>query len=107
MIWLCAYAINGVDFFAMNIIVLGLAPFSKGEDKLKHCGVLPLMVASFPPRGQNNLYTVPWRQGFRHSTRNECYGMGWFAQIIFPPSEVGVNNDMLSPSPTKLFHLSG
>ena len=22
---------------------------------------------------------VPWRQGFRHSTRNEC--MGWFAQI--------------------------
>ena len=22
---------------------------------------------------------VPWRQGFRHPTRNEC--MGWFAQI--------------------------
>ena len=23
---------------------------------------------------------VPWRQGFRHPTRNEC--MGWFAQIL-------------------------
>ena len=22
---------------------------------------------------------LPWRQGFRHPTRNEC--MGWFAQI--------------------------
>ena len=25
---------------------------------------------------------VPWRQGFRHPTRNEC--MGWFAQICQP-----------------------
>ena len=24
---------------------------------------------------------VPWRQGFRHPTRNEI--MGWFAQIIY------------------------
>jgi hypothetical protein len=24
---------------------------------------------------------VPWKQGFRHPTRNEC--MGWFAQILF------------------------
>ena len=26
---------------------------------------------------------VPWRQGFRHPTRNEC--MGWFAKIFFNP----------------------
>ena len=29
--------------------------------------------------GQPTNTLVPWRQGFRHRTRNEC--MGWFAQI--------------------------
>ena len=29
--------------------------------------------------GEPTRTVVPWRQGFRHSTRNEC--MGWFAQI--------------------------
>ena len=29
--------------------------------------------------GEPTRILVPWRQGFRHPTRNEC--MGWFAQI--------------------------
>ena len=28
--------------------------------------------------GETTRTLVPWRQGFRHPTRNEC--MGWFAQ---------------------------
>ena len=28
---------------------------------------------------QNNLSLIPWKQRFRHPTRNEC--MGWFVQI--------------------------
>ena len=30
--------------------------------------------------GEPTLTLVPWRQGFRHPTRNEC--MGGFAQIL-------------------------
>ena len=30
-------------------------------------------------RGEPTRAVVPWRQGFRHPTRNEC--MGWFTQI--------------------------
>ena len=30
--------------------------------------------------GDTTCTLIPWRQGFRHSTRNEC--MGWFAQIL-------------------------
>ena len=29
--------------------------------------------------GEPTCTLVPWRQGFRHPTRNEC--MGWYAQI--------------------------
>ena len=29
--------------------------------------------------GESTRTLVPWRQGFRHPTKNEC--MGWFAQI--------------------------
>ena len=30
--------------------------------------------------GETTRTLVPWRQGFRHLTRNEC--MGWFAQTL-------------------------
>ena len=33
--------------------------------------------------GEPTRTMVPWRQGFRHPTRNKC--MGWFAQILGIP----------------------
>ena len=35
---------------------------------------------SFDGWGEPTCTLVPWRQGFRHPTKNEC--MGWFAQIV-------------------------
>ena len=46
-------------------------------------------VSSYMGWGEPTRTLVPWRQGFRHPTRNEC--MGWFALISI--------HGMKSPTP--------
>ena len=50
--------------------------------------------------GEPTRTLVPWRQGFRHSTRNEC--MGWFAQIEF---ELGLHQFITAINYIVNFHM--
>ena len=71
-----AYVVIFVVFFLSEHEVHSI-DFSKPMDNFPEVlNMLPVHLGW----GEPTRTLVLWRQGFRHSTRNEC--LGWFAQIV-------------------------